>query len=301
MAFAKGKASVDAPEFKKYIGIATCCVAAFNPTEEELSKIYGRDVNKGMEYTGTIKDNDGNDVKVAYPTFILKSDPDKCNGIEEFFTARFMITDKVMTNRDNTKCKIIDKYGRTAWATKDDVANKKIPTYVDKNGNTVPFNIDSDYRPCYRGEEELTLFMKNLINIEDCQKYVNNTWVYIDHPSDAECRFDSIKNFINGDFKEIKNAIEFWPNNKVKVAIGVRTNNEGREFSTVYTNITMKNSSTSTKKLEEDINSRKNVGALQNTEFDFNVLHEYTIKETSFEKNNVDDLPFSAPTETPWG
>lgn len=298
MAFATGKASVDV-QFKKYIGIASCHVVTFNPTKEELSKLYGREVTKDTEYEGVFKNNEGVDVKAVYPTFILKTDPDSNNGIEEFFTARFMVTDKILVNNSNTKCKVMDKYGRTAWATKEDVANHTIPTYIDKNTNTpVPFNIDKDFRPIHRGEEELTLFMKNYLNIDDCQKYINNTWVMIDDPSIAESRLDNIDALVKGDFKELKDALEFQPNNKVKVAISVRITNDGREFSTVYTNFTMKNGSNSTKKLEEDINGKKNAGGLQNVVFDFTPLHEYVVKETSF--NNTDDLPFSAPTDSPW-
>lgn len=301
MAMGKAQESKEATEYKKYIGIASCKIVAFNPTKEKLSELYGRDITKDPEYTGTIKDNDNNDVQVAYPTFILKTDPDTNNGIEEFFQARFTIQNRVFTNRDNTKCQVIDEYGRTAWATQDDVKNKKVPTYT-KDGVEHPFNISANYRPAFRGEEALTSFLQNYLNIASCQKYVNNEWVMVDNPQDSECRLDHIADYFKGNMSELDDCIKLQPNNKVKVAIGVRTTDDGKQYSTVYTNFTMKNSSSSTSKLDADIQNRKNNGALQTTEFDMNPLHEYTVTETNFDNGGKDDnLPFDKPKTSPWG
>ena len=85
MSFGKVQESTEAAEFKKYIGIAGCKIVAFNPSKEELSKLYGRDITKDPEYYGVMNDNDGKEIQMAYPTFILKSDPETNNDIEEFF------------------------------------------------------------------------------------------------------------------------------------------------------------------------------------------------------------------------
>ena len=87
MAFGKVQETTEVTEFKKYIGIAGCKVVAFNPTKEELSKLYGREITKDPEYYGVVKDNDGYEIQMAYPTFILKSDSETNNGIEVFFQA----------------------------------------------------------------------------------------------------------------------------------------------------------------------------------------------------------------------
>ena len=89
------------------------------------------------------------------------------------------------------------------------------------------------------------------------------------------------------------------PNNKVKVAIGVRTTDDGKQYSSVYTHFTMKNSSSSTSKLEADIQNSKNNGGLATTEFSYKPLHEYSVTETNFSAENK-DLPFAAPTTNPW-
>ena len=199
MAFGKIQESTEAAEFKKYIGIAGCKIVAFNPSKEELSNLYGRDITKDPEYYGVMKDNDGKEIQMAYPTFILKSDPETNNGIEEFFQARFSIQNNIFTNKDNTKCQVIDAYGRTAWATQEDVKNKTIPTYTDKEtGEAKPFSISNNYRPAFRGEEALTMFLQNYLNIPSCQKYVNGFWVMIDNPQDAECRLDHIAVYFKG-------------------------------------------------------------------------------------------------------
>ena len=46
MSFGKVQETTEATEFKKYIGIAGCKVVAFNPTKEELSNLYGREITK---------------------------------------------------------------------------------------------------------------------------------------------------------------------------------------------------------------------------------------------------------------
>lgn len=300
MAFGKVQETTEANEFKKYIGIAGCKVVAFNPSKDELSNLYGREITKDQEYYGIMKDNDGKEIQMAYPTFILKSDPETNNGIEELFQARFSIHNNIFTKKDNTKCQVIDAYGRTAWATPTDVKNKAIPTYVDsKTGETKPFNIDINYRPAFRGEEALTRFLQNYLNIPSCQKYINGSWIMIDNPQDAECRLDHIVEYFKGNMSELKDCMTLQPNNKIKVAIGVRTTDDGKQYSTVYTNFTMKNSSSSTSKLEADIQNKKNNGGLATTEFDYNPLHEYTVTETNFGTEN-NELPFSAPTNNPW-
>ena len=139
MSFGKVQETTEANEFKKYIGIAGCKVVAFYPSKDELSNLYGREITKDPEYYGVVKDNDGKEIQMAYPTFILKSDPETNNGIEEFFQARFSIQNNIFTKKDNTKCQVIDAYGRTAWATPTDVKNKAIPTYVDNTGETKPY------------------------------------------------------------------------------------------------------------------------------------------------------------------
>lgn len=300
MAFGKVQESQEATEFKKYIGIAGCKVVAFNPSKKELSNLYGRDITKDPEYYGVMKDNDGKEIQMAYPTFILKSDPETNNGIEEFFQARFSIQNNIFTNKENTKCQVIDSYGRTAWATQDDVKNKTIPTYTDKEtGEVKPFSISNNYRPAFRGEEALTMFLQNYLNIPSCQKYVNGSWVMIDNPQDAECRLDHITDYFKGNMSELKDCITLQPNNKVKVAIGVRTTDDGKQYSSVYTHFTMKNSSNSTSKLEADIQNRKNNGGLATTEFDYKTLHEYSVSETNFSAENKEN-PFAAPTNNPW-
>ena len=56
MSFGKVQESSEATEYKKYIGIAGCKVVAFNPSKEELSNLYGREITKDPEYYGVMKE-----------------------------------------------------------------------------------------------------------------------------------------------------------------------------------------------------------------------------------------------------
>lgn len=298
MALGKVQASTEATEFKKYIGIASCHIVAFNPTKEELSNIYGREITTDMAYTGTIQDNEGKDVQAAFPTFILKTDPEYNNGIEEFYMARFTVQNLIFASRDKTKCQVIDAYGRTAWTTKEEL-EAKATTLTKNDGTKYEANISNNYRPAYRGEEALTQFLAKFLVIPSVTKYVNDKWVMVDNPVDSECRLDTISEFFKGNMKEIKEWISLQPNNKIKVAIGIRTTDEGKQYASVYTNFVMLNASNSTAKLDADIQSRKNAGALATTEFSMEPLHEYKVEETNFSENK--DMPFEAPTTSPWG
>lgn len=302
----KVQESTEAQEFKKYIGIGSFFVKAFNPTKEDLSKLYNREITKDQEYIGTIKDNDGKDVQAAHLIFICKSDPNYPSeapcGVDEFFTARFTIQNRIRLNHDGNKCKVIDKFGRTAWVTQEEL--KEHATLLTKNdGSKYQSNIDKDYRPAFIGEEALVQFLINYLNIDSPMKYVNGSWIKNDgNPEDYMFNLDHIADYFKGDFSELKDILTLVPNNKFKAVVGVRTTDDGKQFSTMYTNFTMKNNSRSTSKLEATIQTAKNAGTLKSTEFNFTPLHEYTVVETNFGSgtDNSDALPFKAPVDDPF-
>lgn len=287
MAFSIGKESVEAGAIKRYIGVGAVKVLAVNPTKAEQEKLYNTTLDKEPEYVGTVNVN-GKDVKNARISFILQTDAEKCDGIDVTTTATFFIQNAPRVGSTSGKCQIIDKYGRTAWATKEDVEAKRIPVY----SNGKPANIDADYRVAYVGEEELTNFIKTYLNIPNVQKYVNGSWVMVDNPSECEARLDNIADLFSGNFKTLKEIISYQPNNKIKVLFGVRTTDDGKEYQAVYTNMVLKNGVTDYSKLDKDLQDRKAAGAYSTTTFEVCPLKEYVVNATP-----VEDLPASsAPT-----
>ena len=292
-AFGKAVESREATEFKRYVGIAPVQIVAVNPTRVELEKIYNTTIEKDPEYLGSME-RDGKNVPHIRIDFIVKTNPDKSNGIEMTTKMSFFVRKTFMTNRDNTKVKVVDKYGRTAWVTQDEFKNKLIPQYA--NG---PARIDSAYRALYMGEEELLSFVKNYLGINDVDEYVDGTWRMRANPEDYEAGFNNIEKWFGGDISEIKSAVAMMPNNYVKVLFGVRHTDEGREYQDVFTRMTLKYNARKNTPIEKALNDAKQNGAYANTDFEICELKEFNPTPTDLGANKVDDddLPFG---DDPW-
>lgn len=288
MAYSSGKESSEGIDIKRYIGVAPVFVIGVNPNNEELSKLYGFDIENIPEYTSNIE-IDGNMIKSARIDFIIKTDVEKSNGIDLISKATFFLRKEFRYNKDKTKVQVIDKYGRTAWVTQEQAKNKEIPVY--KNG---PANLDSDYRPCYVGEEDLNNFIKNYLNIPNVMKYVNGTWIMVDKPEDSEARLDKVSSYFEGDFSELRSIIKLQPNNKVKAMFGIRSTDEGKTYQTVYTQMFLKNNVNDYSNLDKDYQERKMNGAYPTTEFKAEPIKEYVIEETNLtEDYSIEQSPFS--------
>lgn len=294
MAFAKGAVSTEGADVKRYIGVAPVFIKAVNPDKATLEKLYNTSLDNDPEY---VTEKEG--ITSARINFIVKTDAEKC-GIDFITGASFFIRKEYRFNKDQTKVQVIDKYGRTAWVTKEQCKNHEIPVY--SNG---PANLDKDYRACYVGEEELTNFLKNYMNIPNVQKYnkVENKWYMVDNPQDCEARLENIESYFKGDFSELRAIVAMQPENKVKLMFGVRTTDDNKQYQSVYTQMTLKNNVTDYSKLDEDLQSRKQAGAFATTEFEATEIREYTVEATDF-NDGSQEAPFGAPTEganSPWG
>lgn len=298
MAFSKGKESSEGNAVKRYIGVGNVFVLAVNPNKEQLEKLYNTQLENAPEYLSEVEvGEDKHKVQNVRLDFIVKTDAEKCNGIEFTTKVAFFIRKEYRYNRDQTKVQVIDKYGRTAWVTVEQAKAHEIPVY--KNG---PANIDKDYRPAYHGEEELTNFIKAYLNIPNVMKYVNNTWVMVDNPEDCEARLESIAEYFKGNFKELRDVIALQPNNKVKVLFGVRTTDDNKQYQVVYNQMFLRNITTDYSKLDVDLQERKAAGAYPTTEFTVGDLKEYNVEATNFsDPASGTDMPFApADSVTPW-
>lgn len=298
MAFSKGSESTEGLAIKRYIGVAPVFVLAVNPNKEELEKLYNTQLENAPEYICTVEvGEDKHKVDNVRLDFVVKTDADKCNGIEFTTKVSFFIRKEYRYNRDQTKVQVIDKYGRTCWVTIEQAKTHEIPMY-----SKGPANIDKDYRPAYVGEEDLTNFLKAYLNIPNVMKYVNEKWVMVDKPEDCEARLENIADYFKGDFSELRQAIQLQPNNKVKVLFGVRTTDDNKQYQAVYNQMFLKNNINDYSKLDKDLQDRKAAGAYPTTEFIVGDLKEYNVEATDFSNSGSGtDMPF-APTDnaTPW-
>lgn len=298
MAFAKGNESTEGNVVKRYQGVGSVFVLAVNPNKAELEKLYNTQIENDPEYIGEVEvGDDKHKVQNVRLDFIVKTDPEKCGGIEFTTKIPFFIRNEYRYNRDHTKVQVIDKYGRTAWVTIEQAKAHEIPVY--KNG---PANLDKDYRPCFVGEEDLTNFLKAYLNIPNVMKYVNNTWVMVEKPEDCEARLESITEYFKGNFKELRDAIALQPTNKVKALFGVKTTDDNKQYQAVYIQMFLKNNITDYSKLDADLQDRKAAGAYPNTEFVVGDLREYNVEATDFNNTSASDaMPFpTAENSSPW-
>lgn len=289
MAFAKGNQSTEGAVRKFYCGVASSYVLAVNPTKAEQEKLFNTTLEKEPEYV--TKTEEGKDmVRIS---FVLKVDSDKYKNadgspVELVTNHAFFLRNEPRKGSNSGKYQIVDAYGNFAWATEEEIKNKQIPQYA--NG---PANIHEGYRMAYSGEEELTEFLKKYLVIPNSVKWANGKpcgWV--DNLQDCECRLDNIAEYFKGNFKELKEIVALQPNNKVKLAYGVKTDSEGKQRQATFTRMTLSNVVTNYDKLSEAL---KQVSAVDytgdNNQSNVRDLMEYVVTATDFSTASNATLP----------
>lgn len=277
--------------FKLYTGVGAFNILAVNPDKATLSKLIGRDIEEEPSYKG--KTQDGADYTRI--VFWAKADSNAKvnNGISTLTSFSFSLQPVARKGSQSGKTQVIDKYGRTAWVTDEDLAAKAIPVY--SNGKKA--NISQDYRPAYIGEEELIKFMIAWLNIPNPMNYNRDTKEWFDKAdmSDSEISLD-MKALLAGNVKEIADVIPSVAPYAVKVVLGVRTDDNGRQHQSFYNKMFLRNSEFDYSKIDADIQGNKERGSFPNTEFSTQSLHEYNVETTDF-SNDKD--PISEAAEAP--
>lgn len=292
-----GKESVEG-SFKLYKGMAAFNIIAVNPTKKELEELQGRDIENEPEYKS--KNDDG--VDIIRVTFYAKTNPEAKinNGIELMLPISFILTKADRVGQTSGKTQVIDKYGRTAWATSEDLASKAIPQYASG-----PANISKDYRPAYQGEEYLINFLKDWLNIPAPANFKDGKWVMKSNPEDSEVSLD-MEALFKGNVTELQELIKLAPAYLVKAAVGIRTTDEGKQYQAVFTRKFAKNAVTDYSKIDAAITEFQAAGGAPNTEFSVEPLHENVVEATQFTPKEdatapaAGDMPFESSGATPW-
>ena len=297
----KVNASVSESNYVKYIGVGVFKVLGVNPTKAELEKFFNREVNAEPEYiTPVTDDKDNKPYKRLRLTFMVEANPVnkenkpiKCNaGLKNVFksTLNFFLESRYCFNRDKSKVKVIDIYGRTAWVTIEQAKNHQIPVYV--NG---PAHLDVKYRPMYKGEDLLLNFLINYFNVNPIEIYnkTTNTFELNSNPSDCEAQLEHIQDYFKGDISEIKDNCALVPDNEVKLLVGVQTTDEGNQYNTIFNRASARANSNSYKVFSKALKEME--GYLNNTVYSdasdgsISNIHEYV--------ENVTPTNLEAPAE----
>lgn len=300
LAIGKTQESKEASEgFKRYVGLASSYVLAVNPTKAELDELRGFESQGEPEY---VKSTD--EGKEVHVNFLVKTDPAANNGIEITNLLMFTLRNTPAYNNDKTKVQVIDDYGNATWADAEDAKNhKQLPTTA---------RIDqTSYRMAANGEADLVAFLKTYLNVPNSLDYINGEWVMSDLAGDGLFKLEHIKDYFNGDFSELKDALNLQPNNKVKLLYGVRTTDDGKQYQAIAARdgLFTYNSAGSRilEKMDKRLTEMKQRGSYANTDFRICELQEYTIQPTDLgtaPASSDDEMPFptsldSAP-EAPW-
>ena len=132
--------------------------------------------------------------------------------------------------------------------------------------------------------------------------YKDGQWVMKKDPSDSEVALDMDALF-KGNVAELQELTKLAASYLVKAAVGVRTNDEGKQYQAVFTRKFAKNAVTNYSKIDAAITEFQSNGGAPNTEFSVEPLHENTVTATEFAPKAAEagDMPFDAPTGgTPW-
>ena len=207
--------------YPKYLGVASINVLAVNPNNAKLRTFGWNIPDDAAEPNYILTDKEGKkSLRLRFLAQIQDFDE------KPIITLDFFCRPEIMVNKENTKCKIIDQYGRTAWATKSELQSKSIPVYSD--GNRA--NIGLPYKPCHYGEEELVAFLFKYLNITPLQiiDKVSKQWVPSKNP--GKLTIDDWKALCSGDTKELAGYLAMQPDNRVKVILGVNTTADNKTY-----------------------------------------------------------------------
>ena len=310
MGFSKGNNSSESVERKLYKGVGSFYVVGVNPNKQELEKIYGVTLDKEPEYLGE-QESDGKKVKTVRISYCIKSDgavhvDAAGNPIELITNHTFFLRNEPNRGSESGKYQIVDAYGNFAWADEETIKAGEIPQY--KNGAAT---IHKGYRVAYVGEQALTEFLMKYMCVPSSVKWIDGKPAgWVDNLSDCESRLDHIKDYFSGNVSELKTILSYQPNNKVKIAVGVKVAKDGRQLQATYTGMCLTNATSKYNKLDASIKASSSTSS---NPIDFTgdgnkstigELSEYVVTPTNFNQGTPasTDNPFGdEPNELPFG
>lgn len=291
--------SAEFVDVRKFVGVASINILAINPNNAKL-RSYGWTIpDDADEPKYVVVNEDGK--KSARIRFLVQiQDLDD----KPIVPMDFWIRPDLNLNQDGTKCKILDSFGRTAWATKSEVQSHSIPQYA--NG---PANISSDYKPCHVGEDTLIQFLMKWLNMTPLDILRDGVWRKAEKP--GKLTIDDWNALCNGNVAELAKIISYVPENRCKVVLGLRKTDENKSYQTFLPTCFLSNGTRkdltgaypkAAKEIEKYLENR------ESTNFEFSAFSVKEYKEEATEVNDSsssgfpnsgaavsedDDLPFA--------
>ena len=126
MSIAKGRETAENVNSRVYFtGVTPLKILAINPTKKELEAIYGREMEKEPEYLSA-DENNIKKMRIDFICQIHKNDRLKVD-LDSIERVSFFIEDKPRIGQESGKYQVINIYGETTWATKEQIKEGKLP------------------------------------------------------------------------------------------------------------------------------------------------------------------------------
>jgi hypothetical protein len=175
---------------------------------------------------------------------------------------------------------LVRNYGNYGRMLKADADQHKKPVSV--NGKDL--RVDTDYKIACVGQDLLLHFLKTYLGMGCGFDYKNGVWVKKDNAADDEFVLEKIKNYFTGDVSEIREAIAFQPNNKIKLLYGVKTSEDGKEYQSICMRdrfiLRSSANETAIAKMDADLQDAYNRGSFSNITYKVQPLAEYEVEPT---------------------
>lgn len=198
-------------EKKIYAGLADMNIVAINPNEEECAK-YGIPLkNADKTYLSTSKDG----VKRLQLSFYLESN--KSDGTKIKAILNLFLKNRYLTRASDRFDALIDSKGAIYYEDFHHIKNLYIepPKYFSYD----KYN-DSFLRKAIVGEQELISLIRSITNAQD---------------NDKTCfEMQDLQDFFNGNITQLKQLIDKFKENKVRVLLGVHSDEFGDLNQIVY-------------------------------------------------------------------
>ena len=309
MAKIKINKTVEAEPSKMYMGLGSFAVLAVNPTNKEIAKIYGKDeVDESREEPNYAEVDQETGVQKCRIDFWVKTDgrvhtKEDGSPLDFITKVSIFVENREAVKQDGSGKQLIDDYGNTAWATNECIAEKRIPTYFDKQTNEeVAFAIDMETaRVAHKGEDQLISFLQAWLGVGASTRKkdghpvllpkneLEDKWVGLETSWEEVCK---------GNVKELKEYVDYAKDNTLKIAVGIKTNDNGGMYHDLY-NKKFWSVKIKPEKLvpmvDKHINNSKAAGSYKNTQFDVSPLHEYKVEATKFDNKQSEEVSSSSP------
>lgn len=263
MKLGEAKQSTEAGERKLYTGVAPLQVICVNPDKAEMEEKLGWKIQDEPVYTG---EKDG----VQWVSVIFYTKP-VTEGMDNIIIPlRFYMRNEIRMSTNKGKGQLINLYGETCWITAEELEKGEF--------NPTDYFAEDGARPALSGEDSLVEFIRTYLSVPSRRFYDSNTkgWEEIEDPEMAASMFENPEKFFTGDISEIQQCIDMFPENKVKVWLGVQRTNDNKLYQTFFPSRFAKYSSRSIDGIRNAISKAEEAGMYGNVEFGKEEFKEYS-------------------------